>query len=119
MTSCRVYDELIRRTIKEAIVALEKRKIIQRKEPRQFLYENVYLNNENRDYFGTIHDYSLGGIYIKSKRAVKVGDEFSLLLARPEHEGVITIETAKVVRKEKLGFALRFIENEKETDEPE
>jgi len=100
-------------------VALEKRYIEKRKLFRQLLLENAYLNNEGRDYLGSICNYSLKGIYIRSKKVLNVGEELSLLCARPENMGKITIVTARVVRKEPLGFGLRFLESTKETEEPE
>ena len=94
----------------------ENQEIRKKRPPRKVLFENVYLNNKRKDFLGTIQDYSLGGVFIRSKKAVNVGDEISLLIARPEYGGKITIEPAAVVRKETSGFALRFLDVPDEPD---
>jgi hypothetical protein len=95
------------------MVAKEKRYTGNRKHIRQPIFENAYLYNEGRDYLGSICNYSRNGIFVRSKIAFNVGEEISLLCPRPENKDKVTRVTARVVRKERLGFALRFIDSKK------
>ena len=99
-------------------MAIEKQFIEKRKHPRRLLYDNAYLTSEGGAYIGTIKNYSLGGIYITSNRAVNVGEVLSISLPRPENMGRMSIETTGVVRQERSGFALEFFESTKKTEKP-
>ena len=97
-------------------MATEKQYIEKRKHPRQLFYDNVYLTHEGGAYLGTILNYSSGGIYITTDRAVDVGDVLFISFPRPENIDRMTKETAVVVRTERSGFALEFFESTKETE---
>jgi Tfp pilus assembly protein PilZ len=95
------------------MVTTEKRDAERRKHHRRPILENAYLGNAGRDYLGTISNYSPDGIFVRSKRVFDVGEEITLLCPRPENRSKVTLETARVVRKEPHGFALKFVDRKK------
>jgi hypothetical protein len=101
-------------TVKEDMVALDNRNEERRAHPRYPCYENAYFDNPRRNFIGTVRDYSLGGIFIKSKKAIKIDEKISLYLTRLENQGRFTVETARVVRKEPIGFAMQFFTKDAE-----
>ncbi len=72
-----------------------------RKYSRQLFYDNVYLTNEGGAYLGTALNYSSGGIYITTDRAVNIGVVLFISFPRPENMDRMSKETAVVVRKER------------------
>jgi hypothetical protein len=99
-------------------VETENQYIEKRKYSRQLFYDNVYLTNEGGAYLGTALNYSSGGIYITTDRAVNIGDVLFISFPRPENMDRMSKETAVVVRKERNGFALEFLERAKKAEKP-
>ena len=79
-----------------------------RRFPRKPHYEHVYLADLNNQYLGYSHNISDEGMYIRSKKEMKLGSMITISFWSENDGGKYINTPAEVVRTDGLGLAVHF-----------
>ena len=87
---------------------METNKYDRRKLPRKPHYEHVFLADLDNQYLGYSHNISAEGMYIRSKKEMKVGSMINISFWSANDGDKYINTPAEVVRTDSSGLAVHF-----------